>query len=173
MLHQYLLDGQWRTRGRSEQCVGPEVGEEGAPVHCSGRRRAVAEIRVERIEHPHTELPEITHPTVGSTLRDTKTSFSHASIASALALSCSRVISMPACISPMVTADTNSRSAACSPTQRTTARFGRGRRNSDITFVSRRNTSDLALVLVEFRSGAATMWWPRRSQCFRTRLRRE
>ena len=55
-----------------------------------------------------------------------------------LARSCSRVISIPACISPTVTADRKSCSAGTSAIQARIAPLGRGRRNSDTTLVSSR-----------------------------------
>ena len=63
---------------------------------------------------------------------------SQTSYSSAFASSCSRVISIPACISPTVTADTKSCSAGAFPIQSTTAPCGQGRRNSETTLVSRR-----------------------------------
>ena len=91
---------------------------------------------------------------------------SQTSNSSAFASSCSRVISIPACISQTVTADTKSCSSGTAAIQSRTVPFGRGRRNFETTFVSRRYIA----LLCSQRCSVATLP-PRRCKvigpCFR------
>ena len=77
---------------------------------------------------------------IGNTPQETRTLSSQVSSSSALAGPCSREISIPACISPIVTADTKSCSAGTSAIHSSTAPCGRGRRSYETTLVSRRYT---------------------------------
>ena len=104
----------------------------------------------------------------GRMLQETSTALSQASISSALAISRSRVSSMPARISPAVTADRSRSSTSTCRARRTTVGCGPSRRSSDTTLVSSRCTTRL-----EARYGTGAVLRPRRDQRIRAGLRRE